>query len=120
MNRKRIAWWAAAVALAVCAAVYAQTTRGRGGRGGWSYAVADMILVGDRLDIKLSTPDQIIEAQDWPTFYQKIGASPTPVGRAPEAIMLNGMGSDGWELVLVYKPDLPQRATRYVFKRPGP
>ena len=120
MNRKRIAWWTAAAALlAACAVVYAQAGRGRGGRPIWSYAVVEVVLAGDRLDIKLSTPDQIIEAQDWPTFNQKIGASPTPAGRLPEVIMLNGMGSDGWELVAVYRPDLPPRATRYVFKRAG-
>lgn len=116
MNRKRIALWTAAAVLLVASAVaYAQAPR----RSVWSYAVVEVVLVGDRVDIKLSTPDQVIEAQDWLTFYQRIGASTTPPGRSPEAIMLNGMGADGWDLVAVYKPDLPPRATRYVFKRPG-
>src|SRR5208283_4560938 len=116
MNHKRIVLWtAAAVVLVACAAAHAQATR----RSVWSYAVVDVVLVGDRVDIKLSTSDQVIEAPDWPTFYQKIGASTTPGGRSPEAIMPNGMGSDGWELVAVYKPDLPPRATRYFFKRSG-
>jgi len=116
MTRKRIALcMVAAVLLVACAVAYAQATR----RSVWSYAVVEVVLVGDRIGIKLSTSDQVIETPDWPTFYQKIGASVTPAGRSPEAIMLNGMGSDGWELVAVDRPDVPPRATRYVFKRPG-
>jgi hypothetical protein len=79
----------------------------------------DVVVEGSRTDIKLSRSDAVTEVQDWPTFCQKIGAEPNPGNRLSEAIILNGLGSAGWELVGVYRPDATPPVTRYIFKWPS-